>query len=168
MLRRNDQACNSPDCLITATGLAKSFASCLRTAGSRLASSRANSSRSKGKSEKAAAGLRHGHFRRIHRRKRSNIVGPTLAAILESLNVIDAKRFRCDGIRPEILGLHRDRQLASEAATQSARVIVGGQQPRPIARAQSRCNWYVPTSGNPASCWPRSIRAPTTIPPPAG
>jgi hypothetical protein len=126
MLRRNDHACNSPDCLITATGLAKSFASCLRTAGSRLESRRANSSSSKGKSEKAAAGLRHGHFCRIHRRKRSNIVGPTLAAILESLNVIDVKRFRCGGIRPEILGLHRYRQLASEAATESARAIVGG------------------------------------------
>ena len=36
---------------------------------------------------------------------------PTAAAILESLleslNVIDAKRFRHAGIRPEILGLHR-------------------------------------------------------------
>jgi hypothetical protein len=52
------------------------------------------------------------------------------------LNVIDAKRFRCGGIRPEILGLHRYRQLASEAATQSAGAIVAGQQPRPIARAQ--------------------------------
>jgi len=26
---------------------------------------------------------------------------------------------------------------------------------------------FVPTSGNPASCWPRSVRAPATVPPPA-
>ncbi len=34
--------------------------------------------------------------------------------------------------------------------------------------AESRCNWCGPTSGSPASCWPRSVRAPATAPPPAG
>jgi hypothetical protein len=33
---------------------------------------------------------------------------------------------------------------------------------------ESRCSWYGPTSGNPAFCCSRSIRAPAIAPPPAG
>jgi hypothetical protein len=36
------------------------------------------------------------------------------------------------------------------------------------APVQSRCSWCGPTSGNPASCWLRSTRAPATVRPPAG
>jgi hypothetical protein len=104
-----DQTGNSPGCFNVATGLARSLANCFITAGSRLESSRANSSMSKGRSEKPEAGWRQAHLRRIHKRKRRNIVDPTLPFrkhLLELLNVIDVKRFRRAGIRSEILDLH--------------------------------------------------------------
>jgi hypothetical protein len=66
---------------------------------------------SKGKSEKPESGWRHAHLRRIHMRKRRNIVDPAICShLLEALqeywNVIDVKRFRRGGVRSEILGLH--------------------------------------------------------------
>ncbi len=51
------QAGNSPDCFNAAAGLARSFANCLSTAGSWLDSSLANSSNSKGRSEKPGGRL---------------------------------------------------------------------------------------------------------------
>jgi hypothetical protein len=129
LLRRNDQACNSPDCFVTATGLAKSFANCLRTAGSRLESSRANSSSSKGKSEKAEAGLRHAHLRRIHSRKRSNIcrlVHCSQSGVIErhQPQTVPARRHRPGNF----LDLHRRCNLLADFACHR----------RPIAAASYR------------------------------